>query len=889
MNAWDQTKGQLLEEIRILRSRNAKLERINHEMSGPRDAQLRPHTDRAQFQSFVQTAPSVVLCLDREYRILEFNPEAERLYGRKRADVLGKDYLELFLPDNAREAVAADIEKVLAGVPTREFENTVMTKDKQERILRWNVGRILDFEDKPAGVIAFGQDITERKQAEEALKESEERFRSLSNAAFEGIAITEQGKIVDANATFTDLFGYHFDEIIGKEVEILVVPENRKLVVERIQSGYEKPYEHKALRKDGSVLDIEVCGRSVLYKGRECRITAIRDITDRKRAEETLQKTTKELQVILDSVPAGIWYKDTGNRLLRVNKAGAESIGMKVEDIEGKVVSDIFPEDAEHYYEDDLEVIKSGKSKLGIVERMQVLGGEKKWVQTDKVLYWDEQGNVAGVIAFVQDVTERKQAEEALRESEQLLRSITSAAKDAIVMADNLGNISYWNPAAENIFGYQKDEVIGESLIGTVFSESSADASKERLEQFGKTGTDPAVGKTSEMQAKRKDGTEFPMEVSLSRVKIRDQWYSVGIMRDITKRKRAEEHLRQESQMRSTLLDNLPCIAMILKKGTREIVASNENARKVGAVPGKTCYETCAQRDDNCPWCLAPEVWATDESRRIEVEYRGTYYEGIWVPLTEDLYVHYIFDITERKEAEKTLITYQNDLKSLASKLTSTEEFQRRQIAADLHDNVSQTLALSVNQLRRLRKSAASGDAKTLDEVCQMIEKSMQNIQDLTFDLASPTLYKIGLEAAISELLNEQLRDRHGITCKFSDDKKDKPLDDNIRVLLFQAVRELLVNVIKHAKAHEVEVAIQRGNDKIQISVSDDGIGFDIQEAETSIERSGGFGLFNIRERIDYINGSFEIHSQPGCGSRFILTAPMKNKTNLSPERYDGS
>ena len=94
---------------------------------------------------------------------------------------------------------------------------------------------------------------------------------------------------------------------------------------------------------------------------------------------------------------------------------------------------------------------------------------------------------------------------------------------------------------------------------------------------------------------------------------------------------------------------------MIFKKGTREIVASNKLAREVGAVPGRTCFKTCAMRDDNCPFCLAPKLWTTGQSQRLEVEYRGTWYEGIWAPLSEDLYVHYIFDITERKRVDREI------------------------------------------------------------------------------------------------------------------------------------------------------------------------------------------------------------------------------------------
>ncbi len=121
-------------------------------------------------------------------------------------------------------------------------------------------------------------------------------------------------------------------------------------------------------------------------------------------------------------------------------------------------------------------------------------------------------------------------------------------------------------------------------------------------------------------------------------------------------RKLAQESLEKEFRMQTILLDNIPgCIALILKKGTREIVASNRFARELGAVPGQTCFKTCAMRDDNCPFCLAPELWKTDQLQRVEVEYRGTWYEGIWAPFSKDLYVHYIFDITERKRTEEAL------------------------------------------------------------------------------------------------------------------------------------------------------------------------------------------------------------------------------------------
>jgi len=128
---------------------------------------------------------------------------------------------------------------------------------------------------------------------------------------------------------------------------------------------------------------------------------------------------------------------------------------------------------------------------------------------------------------------------------------------------------------------------------------------------------------------------------------------------------KTQEQLKEESKMRKVMMDNLPCIALILKKNTREIVASNKTARDVGAIPGKTCFETCAKDEMPCSFCKAPVLWETDKPQHIEVKHKGTYYEGIWVPYSDDLYVHYIFDISDRKKAEKELNVRNKELEKL--------------------------------------------------------------------------------------------------------------------------------------------------------------------------------------------------------------------------------
>lgn len=149
---------------------------------------------------------------------------------------------------------------------------------------------------------ALQGEINERVRAEEALRESEERFRRLSDAAFEGIAIHDKGKILDANSKMAEMFGYKRSEFIGKHALDLAAPESRDLVLKHIQSGYEKPYEATGLRKDGTTFSGEVVGKPLPYQGRVVRVTAIRDITERKQAEEQIEASLKEKETLLKEI-----------------------------------------------------------------------------------------------------------------------------------------------------------------------------------------------------------------------------------------------------------------------------------------------------------------------------------------------------------------------------------------------------------------------------------------------------------------------------------------------------------------------------------------------------------------------------------------------------------
>lgn len=237
-------------------------------------------------------------------------------------------------------------------------------------------------------------------------------------------------------------------------------------------------------------------------------------------------------------------------------------------------------------------------------------------------------------------------------------------------------------------------------------------------------------------------------------------------------------------------------------------------------------------------------------------------------------------DITERKQAEQRLLEYQQQLRSLASRLSLAEENERRRIAMDLHDSVGQSLSLCKMKLEILRQPMSSDKlAEYVSSTLDMVDHTIQFVRSLTFKLSSPILYDLGIEAAIEDLL-DNYQNKHGISTRFRDDDQPIPLSNDIGIFIFRSVQELLVNVLKHAQAHSIEVAIWRRNGDICVSVEDDGVGFLVPKDGTPRQSSNdGFGLFGISERMSYLGGSAEIHSEPGIGTRVVLQIPLAGNT----------
>jgi signal transduction histidine kinase len=227
-------------------------------------------------------------------------------------------------------------------------------------------------------------------------------------------------------------------------------------------------------------------------------------------------------------------------------------------------------------------------------------------------------------------------------------------------------------------------------------------------------------------------------------------------------------------------------------------------------------------------------------------------------------------------KAVRYLSVHKRQLRSMASHHTISEERERRKLAVYLHDNICQSLGVAKMKLDGLRESGSFSDSMApLDEVTQIIKSTIQDVRSVMVDLSPPVLHELGFEAAL-EWLAEQFHEQNGIPCSYENDHRPKPLDEDVRILLFQSVRELLINIIKHAQASRAKITVLKKGDTIHVVVEDNGVGFKTSHYGSPMVVASGFGFFSIRERLSSVGGHMEIKSWKGKGSRVTLATPLK-------------
>ena len=529
---------------------------------------------------------------------------------------------------------------------------------------------------------ALQAEVAGHRRAERELTESNEKFRQLTDniADVFWIRSPDMRELHYVSPAFARIWGRPVGSLYAHPERWLeyAVPEDRERLVNvfaaMANGALNVEVEYRIMRPDGEIRWVRTRGFQVRNAaGGVVRLVGIvSDITESKRTEEILQRQKAELQVLFDIIPAMIWFKDTSNNVLRVNERAAKAAGKTVAEIEGRASVENYPEDAAKFYADDLAVIQSGVQKLGIVESLPGPNGGKLWVQTDKVPFRDQYGNVTGIVVMAHDVTERKRVEESLR----LLSSAVEQSTESILITEaNLNwpgpKIVFVNPAFTRMTGYAAAEVMGKTPRVLQGPRTSRDV-LGRLRQSLDRG-DVFEGETTNY---RKDGTEYEQEWQIApiRTPAGKVTHYVALQRDVTARKRIEEALREsETRYRGFFEQAAVGVAEVAIDG--HFVLINQ---RFADIAGRTREELlgCTFQEITHPDDLANNV---ESLRQLHAGEISTYTtkkrylrkDGatVWVNLTVSLIAgssgqtkHFLamaVDITESKQLEGQLFQSQ--------------------------------------------------------------------------------------------------------------------------------------------------------------------------------------------------------------------------------------
>jgi two-component system, cell cycle sensor histidine kinase and response regulator CckA len=509
-----------------------------------RELRMRQHTETALHQSeqryrrIVETTEEGIWMIDADNQTTFVNQKMADMLGYTVAEMRGAP-LFAFMDAEGQAIAKAGLERRRQGI-REQIEAKFQRKDSEVIWALVATNPVEDAAGRYAGALAMVTDITERKLAESALQESEERFRCLSEATFEGIVINDQGQHLAVNAAFVAMMGYSYAEANRMNALDFTAPEYHALVLEKIHSGDEQPYETVDVRKDGSRFPAEVRGRNMPYQGRMVRVIAVRDITERKQAEQALRESEERFRRLSEATFEGIGI--CGNdRILDANTQLAEMVGYTHPELIGMPTDQLVAPESRSLVR---EYVQGGQ--LDRYEHLALRKDGSVFPVEVRSRPLPEQGlNMR--VTIVRDISERVATQHALAQSEQRFRTMFERAAIGIALVDMAGHPIVSNPAMEALLGYRADE-LREMTFAMFTHPDDVDAD---LALFDELLGGARESYQLEKRYLRKDGQVVWGRLTASLIVSNgaEPHLGLGMIEDITERKRIEQQYLQAQKM----------------------------------------------------------------------------------------------------------------------------------------------------------------------------------------------------------------------------------------------------------------------------------------------------------------------------------------------------
>jgi PAS domain S-box-containing protein len=612
-----------------------------------------------------------------------------------------------------------------------------------------------------------------------------------------------------------------------------------------------------------------------------------------------LQESQERYRQLVETASEGIWQIDERSRTVYANPRMAGMLGYTPEEMVGRHVREFLAHD-----EMEDEERRSENRRRGLAEsyerQLRRKDGSTVWTLISTTPMRSADDAAGGSFSMVTDITDRKQSEQALRESEARLRALAEALPQIVWTADADGNVEWYNHRWYDYTGLPVERGIGwgwDQVTHRDDLEQTVTLWREACRQGELFQNDVRV--------RRRDGQyrwflvrAWPLRDEAGKVV---RWF--GSNTDIDDLKTAETALRRSGED----LDRAQKVGQIgsWRLDTRQNVLtwSDENYRIFGVPKGTPLtYEAflaCVHPDDrqyvDTEWQAGLRGKSYDIEHRIVVDGQVKWVrQKAFLELDDEEAVLGGFgitqDITARKHTENELRQAKDQLEQrvrertaelqaraqqlsrLTSELTMAEQRERQHLAQVLHDGLQQLLVAARFRLNVLEASSDAAVRKEAKELSELIADSIETSRSLTAELSPPVL-KSGLVPSL-EWLTRWMQDKHGLVVDLDTPVELTPLAENVTVLLFQAARELLFNVVKHAGVKAARLTVVRDTHLVFLVVEDKGCGFDPRRLRAGSDPSSGLGLFAIAERLELLGGCMEIHSKHDQGSRLTLMVP---------------
>lgn len=824
------------------------------------DANLRhatPAIHEQRYRAVFDSSSVAILVWDAKGVIIDWNPRSESLFGWSRDEAVGRNAMDLIVPDDCKPLVRDVVKTLIDDASTRPNVNENLTKSGRRITCEWFNAPLRDADGRVIGALSMAVDISERVQAERALR----MIKNITAA-------------VNVAGTIEQSLSIALDEVLkftGWDA-----------------AGAFMPAEDGKYR----VLDVRAPGLTV---------------------DPAMMETLKERR----------WPLDASTIVGRVINSRQPEWVMDVLDT---------PDPARAAHVDIAAALGVNSvvafpaltsDRVGAV----ILLASKRFEPQHPLLM----ELMADVGVQLGRALERSAAEASLRESEEKFRILAESANVMIGMIRG-NRILYLNPYMAKLTGYTQEEL--QSM--TVDQMTHPDHLQQAAERRKRRSAGENVRGSVEYKMIAKDGGTFWMEITSTEMAYRGEVVTIGVGVDITERKRIAEELDDRlkfeamvADLSATLVnasgDEVPAAVDNALKRVAEMLrvdritlmeraAGSDELKVVSShVLAGPKVEPLDGMEKSHPWVwrklkngewhwftrmseLPPEAAADCESW-----VRRSTKSHLVVPLSVGGEVRFVLSVAtvthERAWSDalarrlcvfggvlaNALVNARLDrelqqreamLRSLNAELSKSEDRQRRKLASVLHDDLAQNLFAATAELVALRdsKSPSSPKIESFNRIIGLLDAALRQTRDLTFEICPPVLYDLGLPAALAKLV-EKFTQQHGVRFSLKSPEMKVPMDTDLASLLYQAVRELLMNVVRHAHAKHAEVEVDRSDQHLTIRVTDDGVGCSACSNQLSVSPSG-FGLFNIRERLHALGGQVVLTSGDGGGCSVRLVLP---------------